>query len=48
MRRYANEAAYEYRKEKLKQGDEFWDPVKSVWNKFEHWQEPAGEAFSEA
>lgn len=52
MRRFANEAAYNYRQGKLSQSDNPWESilntVKSGRNQFEHWQEPIWEQWAEA
>ena len=52
MRRFANEAAYNYRQGKLSQSDNPWESilntVKSGRNQFEHWQEPIWEQWGEA
>lgn len=52
MRRFANEAAYNYRQGRLSQSDNPWETVlntaKSGRNRFEHWQEPIWEQWAEA
>lgn len=45
IRRFANEAAYNYRQGKLDQEGSW---IKSAWNDFEHWQEPIWEQRAEA
>lgn len=45
MKRFANEAAYEYEQGKYTQWD---NPFKYAWNQYEHFKEPVWEQFAEA